>query len=54
MRLQFKLDRLTGKRLSDDIDDVSLENITNFIEAADAYIQQPKIQAALQEFLRIS
>ena len=55
LRLQFKLDReLTGKRLSDDIDDVSQENITNLIEAADAYIQLPKIQTALQEFLRIS
>jgi uncharacterized protein len=55
LRLQFKLDReLTGKRLNDDIDDVSLENMTNLIEAADAYIYQPKIQAALQEFLRIS
>ncbi|GAX39533.1 hypothetical protein NIES4075_04890 [Tolypothrix sp. NIES-4075] len=26
----------------------------SLIEAADAYIQQPKIQATLQEFLRIS
>jgi len=52
LRLQFKLDReLTGKRLSDDIDDVSQENISNIIEAADAYIQQPRIQAALQNFL---
>ncbi|MFH7030571.1 MAG: hypothetical protein ACHBN1_35750 [Heteroscytonema crispum UTEX LB 1556] len=45
---------LTGKRLSDDIDDVSLDNISNLIEAAEAYIQQPKVQADLQEFLRIS
>jgi len=52
--LQFQLDRLTGKRLSDDIDDVTQENISNLIEAADAYIQQPKMQAAWLEFLRIS
>ncbi|WP_290884302.1 hypothetical protein [Fischerella sp.] len=55
LRLQFKLDRqLTGKRLSDDIDDVSEENINNLIEAAEVYINQPQVQAALQEFLRIS
>ncbi|WP_026734200.1 CBASS cGAMP-activated phospholipase [Fischerella sp. PCC 9605] len=55
LRLQFKLDRqLTGKRLSDDIDDVSEENINNLIEAAEVYINQPQIQAALQEFLRVS
>ncbi|MCV3214267.1 hypothetical protein OGM63_12215 [Plectonema radiosum NIES-515] len=54
-RLQFKLDReLTGKRLSNDIDDVSQQNITNLIEAVDVYIQQPKIQVILPEFLRIS
>jgi hypothetical protein len=33
---------------------VTLENITNLIEAADGYIQKPKIQAILEEFLRIS
>lgn len=55
LRLEFKLDRLlTGKRLSDDMDDVSLDNVSNLIEAAEAYIQQPKVQADLQDFLRIS
>ncbi|BAZ20254.1 patatin [Kalymmatonema gypsitolerans NIES-4073] len=55
LRLQFKLDReLTGKRLSDDIDDVSEENINNLIEAADVYIKQPEIQALLQKFLQIN
>jgi hypothetical protein len=54
-RLQFKLDReLTGKRLSDDIHDVTLENMTNLIEAADGYIQKLKIQAILEDFLQIS
>ncbi|TVP61178.1 MAG: patatin [Nodularia sp. (in: Bacteria)] len=53
LRLQFRLDReLTGKPLSDDIDDVSEENINNLIEAAEVYIQQPKMQAALQKFLQ--
>ncbi|MBE9004333.1 patatin-like phospholipase family protein [Fortiea sp. LEGE XX443] len=55
LRLQFKLDReLIGQRLSDDIDDVSPENIQNLMEAAKVYIQQPSIQTALQEFLRIN
>ncbi|KAB8315716.1 patatin [Tolypothrix campylonemoides VB511288] len=55
LRLQFKLDReLTGKRLSDDIDDVSEQNINNLIEAADFYIKQPEIQALLQKFLQIN
>ncbi|MBD2441459.1 patatin-like phospholipase family protein [Nostoc sp. FACHB-110] len=53
LRLQFKLDReLTGKRLSDDIDDVSSENLQNLLEAAEIYVQQPSVQAALQEFFR--
>lgn len=53
LRLQFRLDReLTGKRLSDDIDDVSEENINNLIEAAEVYLQQPKMEQALQEFLQ--
>ena len=52
LRLQFKLDReLTGKRLSDDIDDVSEENINNLLEVAQVYLQQPKVEKALQEFL---
>jgi patatin-like phospholipase/acyl hydrolase len=55
LRLQFKLDRaLTGKRLSDDIDDVSQENIDNLVEAAQVYVQQSHIQAEIQEFLRIN
>jgi len=55
LRLQFKLDReLIGKRLSDDIDDVSSENIQNLIEAAKVYMQQPSIQTALQAFLSIN
>ncbi|MCP6761735.1 MAG: patatin-like phospholipase family protein [Fischerella sp. CENA71] len=55
LRLQFKLDReLTGKRLSDDFDDASEENINNLIEAAEVYINQPYVQSALQEFLEIS
>ncbi|MBE9200151.1 MULTISPECIES: patatin-like phospholipase family protein [unclassified Nodularia (in: cyanobacteria)] len=53
LRLQFKLDReLTGKPLNDDIDDVSQENINNLIEAAEVYIQQPQMQAALDRFLQ--
>jgi uncharacterized protein len=52
LRLQFKLDRqLTNKRLSDDIDDISQENIYNLMEAADTYINQPSTQKALREFL---
>ncbi|MEA5580955.1 patatin-like phospholipase family protein [Nodularia harveyana UHCC-0300] len=54
LRLQFKLDRdLTGKRLSDDIDDATPENINNLIEAAEVYIQQEDIQKKLQEFLQL-
>ncbi|MBF2066914.1 MAG: patatin-like phospholipase family protein [Calothrix sp. C42_A2020_038] len=53
LRLQFKLDReLTGKRLSDDIDDVSPENISNLLEAAQVYMQQPHIQTSLQKFFK--
>jgi hypothetical protein len=33
---------------------VTLDNITNLIEAADGYIQKPKIQATLEELLRIN
>jgi patatin-like phospholipase/acyl hydrolase len=55
LRLQFKLDQeLTGKRLSDDIDDVSIENVSNLIEASQVYIQQPKVQMMIQNFLQIS
>lgn len=54
LRLQFKLNRaLTGKRLSDDLDDVSQENLDNLIEAAQVYVRQPKIQAELEAFLGI-
>jgi uncharacterized protein len=52
LRLQFKLDReLTGKRLSDDIDDVTPENISNLLEAAQVYMQQPHIQQSLHKFI---
>ncbi|ALF53972.1 patatin [Nostoc piscinale CENA21] len=55
LRLQFKLDReLTGKPLSDDIDDVSAENLDNLVNAANAYLQQPSIQTKLQAFLSIN
>jgi uncharacterized protein len=55
LRLQFKLDReLIGKRLSDDIDDVSEENINNLIEAARVYMKQPQIQKSIAEFLQIN
>ncbi|WP_414548088.1 patatin-like phospholipase family protein [Anabaena sp. CCY 0017] len=52
LRLQFKLDGdLTDKRLSDDIDDASQENIDNLIEAAEVYIQNPEMQKRLHKFL---
>ncbi|GAA6623564.1 patatin-like phospholipase family protein [Scytonema sp. NUACC26] len=55
LRLQFKLDRhLTGKRLSDDLDDVSKENISNLIEATETYLQQSDVQEALQTFLQLN
>ncbi|KYC43907.1 patatin [Scytonema hofmannii PCC 7110] len=55
LRLQFKLDRhLTGKRLSDDLDDVSEENISNLIEATETYIKQSQLQEALQGFLQLN
>jgi uncharacterized protein len=55
LRLQFQLDRkLIGKRLSDDIDDVSEENINNLIEAARFYMKQPHIQKSITEFLQIN
>ncbi len=55
LRLQFKLDReLINKPLNDDIDDVSPENISNLIEATEVYMKQPKVQIALQKFLRIN
>ena len=53
LRLQFKLDRSwTGKRLSDDMDDASQENIRNLIEAADAYVKHSQVQKALANFLQ--
>jgi len=53
LRLQFKLDRSwTGKRLSDDMDDASQENIRNLIEAADAYIKHSQVQKAIATFLQ--
>ncbi len=53
LRLQFKLDRkLTGKILSDDMDDVSARNISNLIEAARVYVHQPQVQEGLKKFFR--
>ena len=53
LRLQFKLDRSwTGKRLSDDMDDASQENIRNLIEAADAYVKNSQVQKAIANFLQ--
>lgn len=52
LRLQFPLDRqLTAKRLSDDMDDASEENINNLIEAADVYMNLPENQQMLERFL---
>ncbi|WP_199249210.1 CBASS cGAMP-activated phospholipase [[Phormidium] sp. ETS-05] len=54
LRLQFPLDRkLTNKRLSDDMDDASPENIANLIEAADAYMQLPEVSQSLARLLAI-
>jgi len=51
LRLQFPLDRqLTAKKLSDDMDDASAENIHNLIEAADAYVHLPEIKQKLDRF----
>lgn len=53
VRLQFKLDKyLTGKRLSDDLDDASEENISNLLEAADAYMNLPEVKAGVERFLK--
>jgi hypothetical protein len=53
LRLQFKLDRSwTGKRLSDDMDDASQENIRNLIEGADAYIKHSQVQKVIATFLQ--
>ncbi|MEM7727329.1 MAG: patatin-like phospholipase family protein [Cyanobacteria bacterium P01_A01_bin.45] len=55
LRLQFKLDReLIDRKLSDEIDDVSEENINNLIAASEIYLEQPKIKSALQEFLSLN
>ena len=55
LRLQFKLDKyLTGKRLSDDLDDATEENINNLLEAADAYINLPEVKAKVEKFLQIN
>ncbi len=51
LRLQFPLDRqLTAKKLSDNMDDASEENINNLIEAADTYINIPEIKKQLDNF----
>lgn len=52
VRLQFPLNRqLTAKRLSDDIDDASEENINNLIDAANAYMKLPEVEAKIDRFL---
>ncbi len=54
VRLQFKLDKhLTGKPLSDDLDDASEENISNLIEAADAYMNLPEVKAKVEMFSKV-
>ncbi|MEO1431037.1 MAG: patatin-like phospholipase family protein [Cyanobacteria bacterium J06633_8] len=53
VRLQFNLDKhLTGKRLSDDLDDATEENINNLLEAADAYMNLPEVKAKLDKLLK--
>ncbi len=53
LRLQFNLDKyLTGKPLSDDLDDASEENINNLLEAADVYMNLPEVKAKVDRFLR--
>lgn len=53
LRLQFKLDRsLTGKPLSDDMDDATPENIRNLIEAAAVYVNHSRVQQAINNFLQ--
>jgi patatin-like phospholipase/acyl hydrolase len=55
VRLQFKLDKyLTGKTLSDDLDDASEENISNLLEAADVYMNLPEVKAKVERFLQVS
>ena len=52
VRLQFPLNRqLTAKRLSDDMDDASEENINNLIDAANAYMKLPEVEAKIDRFL---
>lgn len=53
LRLQFELNRsLTGKPLSDDMDDASPENIKNLIEATNVYMRYPSVQQAVKKFLQ--
>jgi uncharacterized protein len=53
LRLQFKLDRsLTGKALSDDMDDATPENIRNLIEAANIYVNHTRVQQAITNFVQ--
>lgn len=55
LRLQFKLDQdLTGKKLSDDLDNATRENLDNLVEATYAYLEQPKVKSAIQDFLHLS
>lgn len=54
VRLQFKLDKhLTGKPLSDDMDDASEKNIINLLEAADVYMNLPEVKARVEKFLQL-
>lgn len=55
LRLQFKLNReLTGKKLNDDPDDASPENLDNLIEATKVYLNQPAVQASVQKYLQVN
>lgn len=54
VRLQFNLDKhLTGKRLSDDLDNATEENMNNLLEAADVYMNLPEVKAKVERFLKV-
>ena len=54
VRLQFKLDKyLTGKPLSDDLDDATEENMINLLEAAEAYMNLPEVKTGVEKFLNL-
>jgi hypothetical protein len=55
VRLQFNLDKhLTGKRLSDDLDNATEENMNNLLEATDVYMNLPEVKAKVERFLKVS